>query len=143
MSTSTIQEIRAFNRFYTDLIGLLNKHLLNSDYSLSEVRIMYEIHTAGEAQASHIMAAMDIDKSYLSRILKKLERDQLIIRKASEQDGRAVVLSLTKEGAGLFRELTTATEHQIGGLISHLDTAQQDELVAHMHAIRKLLQDNQ
>ncbi|RFM33676.1 MarR family winged helix-turn-helix transcriptional regulator [Chitinophaga silvisoli] len=142
MSTKTIQEIRAFNRFYTDLIGLLNKHLLNSDYSLSEVRIMYEIHTAGEAQASQIMAAMDIDKSYLSRILKKLEKDQLIARKASEQDGRAVVLSLTKAGEDLFQELTRATEQQIGGLVNHLNTKQQEELVAHMQAIRKILQGN-
>jgi DNA-binding MarR family transcriptional regulator len=142
MSTRTIQEIRAFNRFYTDLIGLLNKHLLNSDYSLSEVRIMYEIHAAGEAQASQIMAVMDIDKSYLSRILKKLEKDQLIARKASEQDGRAVVLSLTKAGESLFQELTQATEQQIGGLVNHLNAKQQEELVAHMQAIRKILQVN-
>lgn len=143
MSTKTIQEIRAFNRFYTDLIGLLNKHLLNSAYSLSEVRIMYEIHTAGEAQASHIMSAMDIDKSYLSRILKRLEKDGLITRKASEQDGRATVLSLTTKGEKLFEELTKATEDQINGLITHLNTQQQVELVTHMQAIRTILQDNQ
>ncbi|WP_343673834.1 MarR family transcriptional regulator [Chitinophaga sp.] len=142
MSIKTIQEIRAFNRFYTDLIGLLNKHLLNSAYSLSEVRVMYEINTAREAQASHIMSAMDIDKSYLSRILKKLEKDRLIARKASEQDGRAIVLSLTGKGEKLFKELTNATEDQIGGLISHLNSKQQQALVAHMQAIRKILQDN-
>ncbi|WP_343689022.1 MarR family transcriptional regulator [Chitinophaga sp.] len=139
MSKAVIQEIRAFNRFYTDLIGLLNKHLLNSAYSLSEVRIMYEIHTAGAVQASQIMGAMDIDKSYLSRILKKLERDEVIVRKASEQDGRAVVVSLTEQGEELFQELTRLTEEQVGGLIAHLSEQEQEDLVGHMHAIRKIL----
>lgn len=140
MSKKAIQEIRSFNRFYTDLIGLLNKHLLDSDYSLSEVRIMYEIHIAGEAQASQIMGEMDIDKSYLSRILKKLERDGVIVRKASEQDGRAVVVSLTEKGERLFMELTKATEEQVGGLIVHLSEKERDELVGHMQAIRRILQ---
>ena len=135
----TIQEIRAFNRYYTDLIGLLDKHLLNSDYSLAEVRVMYEINAAGEAQASQIMSVMDIDKSYLSRILKKLERDALITRRASVQDGRATVLSLTDKGNTLFEELTKATEEQILGLITHLSIEQQQALVMHMRAIRETL----
>lgn len=143
MSTKTIRQIRAFNRFYTDLIGLLNRHLLDSAYSLSEVRVMYEIHTAGEAQASHIMSAMDIDKSYLSRILKKLEKDGIIKRQASAQDGRATVLFLTPKGEQLFNELTKATEDQISGLITHLNSQQQQELVTHMQAIRTILQDKQ
>lgn len=140
MSKQAIAEIRAFNRFYTDLIGLLNKHLLNSEYSLSEVRVMYEVHTAGAVQASQIMAAMDIDKSYLSRILKKLERDGLIARKASAADGRAVVVSLTERGEVLFQELTKATDEQVGGLIGDLSGEEQEELVGHMQAIRKILQ---
>lgn len=139
MSQRTIREIRAFNRFYTDLLGLLNKHLLDSSYSLSEVRVMYEIQLHREAQASHIMEAMDIDKSYLSRILKRLEKDGLIMRKASKQDGRAIVLSFTAKGEVLFRELTKAAEEQIGGLIAGLDSGKQQELVMHMQAIRDIL----
>lgn len=139
MSQKNIREIRAFNRFYTDLLGLLNKHLLDSSYSLSEVRVMYEIQANREVQASHIMEAMDIDKSYLSRILKRLEKDGLIVRKASKQDGRAIVLSFTTKGETLFRELTKATEEQISGLIHHLDSGKQQQLVMHMQAIREIL----
>jgi DNA-binding MarR family transcriptional regulator len=142
MSQKTIRGIRAFNRFYTDLLGLLNKHLLDSDYSLAEVRVMYEIQANKDAQASHIMAAMDIDKSYLSRILKRLEKDGLIVRKASKEDGRAIVLSFTGKGEQLFRELTKATEEQISELIADLNSAKQQELLMHMQAIEEILANN-
>ena len=88
-----IQNIRAFNRFYTDVIGLLDKHLLNSAYSLAEVRVIYEISIGKSIQASQIMSAMRIDKSYLSRILKKLERDEIIAKSLSVQDARAMSIS--------------------------------------------------
>jgi DNA-binding MarR family transcriptional regulator len=134
-----VQNIRAFNRFYTDLIGLLNKHLLNSDYSLAEVRVMYEISIGKEVQASQIMAAMSIDKSYLSRILKKLEKDEIISKSLSAQDARAMSLSLTVKGKKLFDALNKASDHQIGELIGKLSERQQQELVAHMNAIMEIL----
>ena len=135
----TVQSIRAFNRFYTDVIGLLNKHLLNSDYSLAEVRVMYEISIGKEVQASQIMAAMSIDKSYLSRILKKLEKDEIITKSLSAQDARAQSISLTAKGKKLFDTLNKASDHQIGELIGKLSEGQQQKLVAHMNAIMEIL----
>jgi DNA-binding MarR family transcriptional regulator len=134
-----IQNIRAFNRFYTDVIGLLNKHLLNSDYSLAEVRVMYEIATAKAIQASQIMTVMHIDKSYLSRILKKLEKDQIITKSLSEQDARAMSISLTAKGRELFDSLNEASDHQISDLIEKLSREKQQELISHMNAIKDIL----
>src|SRR5688572_8763740 len=101
-TNSVIQNIRAFNRFYTDLIGLLNKNLLNSEYSLAEVRILYEIHVGNSCQASQIMTAIHIDKSYLSRLLKKMEKTNLIKKSPSGQDARAYLLTLTEKGREVF-----------------------------------------
>lgn len=136
---AAIQNIRAFNRFYTDVIGLLNKHLLDSDYSLSEIRVMYEISTGKEVQASQIMMAMSIDKSYLSRILKKLEKDGIITKSLSAQDARATSISLTGEGQQLFDALNKASDHHIGELIGKLNREELQELVAHMNAIKEIL----
>lgn len=135
-----IAAIRSFNRFYTDLIGLLEKHLLNSNYSLAEVRVLYEIYTAGSIQASQIMVIMHIDKSYLSRLLKRLEKDKLLDKNPAEHDARASLISLTEKGISLFKELNEASNHQIKGLIQHLDPGQQTALVTHMDAIKTILQ---
>ncbi|SHN36982.1 MarR family winged helix-turn-helix transcriptional regulator [Chitinophaga sp. CF418] len=135
-----VQEIRAFNRFYTDIIGLLDAHLLNSDYSLSEVRTMYEIYTGKSVQASQIMTAMHIDKSYLSRILKKLEKEELILKMPSEEDARASLISLTEKGLKVFKALNRTSDEQIGELIGNLPARKQQELVNHMKAIQGILQ---
>ncbi len=137
---TAVQEIRAFNRFYTDIIGLLDAHLLNSEYSLSEVRTLYEIYTGKSVQASQIMTAMHIDKSYLSRLLKKLEKDGLICKTPSEDDARASLISLTEEGLKVFKTLNKASNEQIDTMISTLPVRKQQELVAHMKSIMDILQ---
>ncbi|WP_114936584.1 MarR family winged helix-turn-helix transcriptional regulator [Mucilaginibacter endophyticus] len=140
MSTQKhIQAIRTFNRFYTDLIGLLDKHLLNSDYSLAEARILYEIFTAKELSASDIIYRLSIDKGYLSRILKKFEKEALIARKPSADDARVSLLSLTDAGLEVFNGLNEASEKQIMTLISTMSVKQLDALVGHMKAITDLL----
>src|ERR1700760_1459305 len=97
-----IRDIRAFNRFYTDIIGLLDQHLLDSPFSLAEARIVYEVHHHPGIRASQIMELMHIDKSYLSRLLKKLENGGTIRREKSDKDARAVVLALTERGEEEF-----------------------------------------
>jgi len=78
MKSQFIKEIRAFNRFYTNIIGLLDKHILNSNYSLPEVRIMFELYHNAGLTASDITSLIDIDKGYLSRILKDFQKNKLI-----------------------------------------------------------------
>ena len=141
-STEVVRQVRAFNRFYTDVIGLLDKHLLHSAYSLAEARIIYEIYTGKSVRASHIMAVMHIDKSYLSRLLKKLEKDGLIAKKASDQDARAVLISLTGKGISEFEILNQASDRQITGLIKNLGMDEQEMLVSHMQSILNILQKN-
>jgi len=135
-----IQEIRTFNRFYTDLIGLLDKHLLNSEYSLAEARILYEIFAAKQLSASDVICRLSIDKGYLSRILKKFEKQELIARVPSKEDARVSLLSLTDAGLQVFYELNNASEQQVTDLISCIPVNQLDELVEHMRAITGLLE---
>ncbi|NHA05286.1 winged helix-turn-helix transcriptional regulator [Mucilaginibacter sp. HC2] len=137
--TDPIAEIRAFNRFYTDIIGLLDKHLLHSAYSLAEARIIYEIYVGENVQASQIMTAMNIDKSYLSRLLKKLEKEGLVIKKPSGHDARAMLISLTAKGSKEFAMLNKASDKQIGAMTAGLKVSDKQELVAHMNAIMNIL----
>ena len=139
MKKKSIRDIRAFGRFYTDIIGLLNQHLLDSPYSLAEARLIYEIHTGKTIQPSQIMEIMHIDKSYLSRLLKKLERENVITKKQSGEDARAVLLSLTAKGLREFEALNKASDEQIGQLVQPLADEQAEQLVLHMKAIMTIL----
>src|ERR1700689_5414390 len=93
--TSETASFRRFNRMYTRYIGTLNEGLLNSEYSLAEARVLYEIATRTAPKASEIAETLGVDPGYLSRLLGKFERDGLLLKKTSEQDGRSAKLTLT------------------------------------------------
>jgi len=103
--------------------------------------LIYELHEAGSIQASQLMGLMHIDKSYLSRTLKRLEKEKVVARKQSREDGRAVLLSLTEKGQREFVGLNGASDEQIGSLVEHLNEEQREKLVGHMGAIKQLLDE--
>ena len=138
-----IQKIRAFNRFYTDMIGLLDQHILNSRFSLPEVRVLYEINALKTGTATQIMERMSIDAGYLSRLLKGFERSKIIRRRKTASDARASEISLTSKGQKLFDQLDKASEDQILDLLAHLPAARQEELSEWMERIKIILAKRQ
>src|SRR5512146_2355630 len=93
-----IAAVRRFNRFYTKQIGVLREGLLDSPFSLAQVRIFYEIAHRESAVASEISRDLDLHPAYVSRLLANLERRGLIEKKPSRSDKRQTLLALTKRG---------------------------------------------
>ena len=139
MRSQLVKDVRAFNRFYTNIIGLLDKHILNSNYSLPEVRIMFELNNNSALTASDIIGLIDIDKGYLSRILKKFERNKLINKAGSASDKRAVFLQLSAKGKKEFEVLNNASDKQVEALFKNLSERECEELIQKMSGIQKLL----
>ena len=139
MKPQHVQELRAFNRFYTNIIGLLDRHILNSNYSLPEVRIMYELYHRSTLTASDIIALIDIDKGYLSRILKKFEKSKLINKISSPSDKRTSVVQLSPKGKKEFETLNKASDKQIETFLKNLPEKDCDELIKKINEAQKLL----
>lgn len=117
----TVDRIRQFNRFYTVLIGTLNKRFLGTDFSVTETRILFELATKDGCLAQELVSRLQIDKSYMSRIMKSFEAKGLIQKRASAEDRRAQVIHLTGLGTETVRGLIEATNAQIGGLVEPLE----------------------
>ncbi|HLU64689.1 MAG TPA: bifunctional helix-turn-helix transcriptional regulator/GNAT family N-acetyltransferase [Kofleriaceae bacterium] len=134
-----IAAVRAFNRFYTARVGALGDGLLDSQHSLAEVRVLYELaHRDGPA-ASEITAALGLDRGYLSRILRRLERAGLVARRRSTDDARRSVLRLTGKGRSAFAELDARADDEIAALLAGLAPADRDRLVGATRTIHRLL----
>jgi DNA-binding MarR family transcriptional regulator len=139
MQQKTIAGIRAFNRYYTGILGLLDRHILNSEFSLPEARVLYELSQREGIPASGIIENLGIDKGYLSRILEQFTAKKLIVRKRSETDGRWMFIYLTEKGRQEFHRLNQASDEQLKELLSGLSAADGEELSRHMTAITNIL----
>jgi DNA-binding MarR family transcriptional regulator/N-acetylglutamate synthase-like GNAT family acetyltransferase len=139
MSAARIQAVRQFNRFYTRKIGVLHEHLLASGYSLTEVRVLYELAHRHGPTATELMQDLGLDRGYLSRLLTAFEKRGLIAREASRLDGRQSHLSLTRKGREAFAPLDAASSKEVREMLAHLTDPEQERLLAGMRAIETLL----
>lgn len=138
---SQVAAVRAFNRFYTHKIGILDDGLLASRYSLTEVRVLWELANRGEATATELRAALDLDAGYLSRMLALFERRRLVTRQTARGDQRRVLLRLTARGKREFNALDVRSADQIEALLRPLGVDGRRALVASMQKIASLLGD--
>ena len=134
-----VLEIRRFDRFYTNMIGVVNKTILESPYSLAEARVLLEIHNAGTCCASELTELLRIDPGYLSRMVRNFKKKGLLEARRSQTDARSQVLSLTEKGKDTVAHLSAASSEQIAALLAHLPQGAQQQLVNHMIAIEEML----
>lgn len=136
-----IQAVRAFNRFYTDFLGLLNQDLYGAPVTLGEARVLLEIGRAPGIRARDLMGLLHMDRGHLSRTLGRLEQRRLIVRRRREADRRTLGISLTEPGRGLLAELEKRSNSQIKGLLKGLSPQRRRELLGAMSAIQGILED--
>ncbi len=141
MEESILRNVRTFNRFITAKLNVFNRYALGTSYSLVEGRIIGEIGRNEGCSANSIVEYLNMDKSYLSRILRKLESDGLINRMVSEGDSRKKHLHLTKRGLKLFMELELLSDMQVEDMLSGLNNDQVEKLMDCMCFIQTTLGD--
>jgi DNA-binding MarR family transcriptional regulator/N-acetylglutamate synthase-like GNAT family acetyltransferase len=142
MSTQTLErigKIRSFNRFYTNLLGLLDKNLLKSAYSLTEVRIMFELNHLSTSTASELVRLLNLDPAYLSRILANFQKKNIIQKERSNEDMRIQYLSLTSKGQQVISELQERANEQIETLLVNVTEQDKNQLVSAMGTIKRIL----
>jgi DNA-binding MarR family transcriptional regulator/GNAT superfamily N-acetyltransferase len=132
-----VTAVREFNRFYTSRIGVLDEGYLSSRFSLTEVRVLYELAHRGSATASELGRDLGIDAGYLSRILRAFARRGLIARTPAKDDARKGILRLTARGKATVAPLEARARDQIAALLNDVPAAEQDRLVASMRTIEE------
>lgn len=134
-----IEAIRRFNRFYTRQIGVLEEGLLQSPYSLTEARVIYELAHQEQTTAAELANELKLDAGYLSRMLRDFDKRGLIDKQPSEKDGRQTVLRLSAAGQAAFALLNSRSRNQIEAMLSGLSPTDQTRLTDSMTTIEKLL----
>jgi DNA-binding MarR family transcriptional regulator/GNAT superfamily N-acetyltransferase len=138
-STTLIATVRRFNRFYTRQIGLLNEGLLDSPFSLTEVRALYELAHRDQLTAADLCKELGLDAGYLSRILRTFEKQGLIAKQSSVADARQSLLNLTAKGRKAFEPLDDRSNDQVAAMLGKLSPAKQKHLLEAMQSIESVL----
>ena len=138
-SNAQVSAVRAFNRFYTRRLGVLDQQLLKSPFSLSEARVLYELAQRGSLAAKEIGIKLGLDPGYLSRIIQKFDEDGLVARKPLPSDRRQYQLSLTARGRQAFARLDRSSHDDVAAMLAALPRGGSQRLIEAMSAIEQLL----
>jgi len=139
LNNNIIAEIRQFNRFYTNILGVLDKHILDTGYSFTEVRVILEIGFLEQCIANDLVNNMEIDRSYMSRIISKLSKNELIIKENSTFDNRTNLIKLTTKGLNFFNQINKKSDEKVMKLLKGLKPKEIKEIHASMLFIQQKL----
>ncbi|MBB5917897.1 DNA-binding MarR family transcriptional regulator/GNAT superfamily N-acetyltransferase [Nocardia transvalensis] len=134
-----ISAVREFNRRYTRLIGVLHEHLVDTDFSLTEARVLFELAHFGPAEVIGLRQGLGLDPGYLSRILSRFEEAGLVRRQRSETDGRRQLVRLTEQGTAAFADLNERSSRDVATLLDNHSAPDRDRLVNAMRTIEHIL----
>lgn len=134
-----IAAVRSFNRFFTRQIGVLREGLLHSEFTLTEMRVLYELAHHGDQPSAALCRDLGLDRGYLSRILAKFESAGLVSKVPSATDGRSKLLHLTAHGRAVYEPLDRRSRDEVGDMLSRFGEAEQLRMLDAMRTIRQLL----
>src|SRR6202051_3769458 len=138
-SDDQIAAVRAFNRFYTRKLGVLDQHLMKSPFSLSEARVLYELAHREDVSAKEIGSELGLDAGYLSRIVQNFDDSGLITRKPLASDRRQNRLALTAKGRQAFAKLDRRSHDEVGAMLAALRRGASGRLIGAMERSERLL----
>ena len=133
-----VDDVRRFNRYWTRVLGLLDEGLLGTEHPLPEARVIYELAQRPVAERSQLRELLDIDDSFLTRLLHRLQRKELITTEPSPRDGRRRVIRLTATGRAHARVLIARSAAQVEALVAPLDEDRRRHLSRAMVTIERM-----
>ncbi|MEV7042293.1 bifunctional helix-turn-helix transcriptional regulator/GNAT family N-acetyltransferase [Amycolatopsis sp. NPDC051061] len=139
MNDARVAEVRAFNRLYTGVIGVLDEGPADAEYSLPEARVLFELAHQDPLPVTDLRKRLDLDAGYASRLLARLESRGLIERERSGEDARRQLVRPTPAGRDAYALLNRRSSEQIGGLLGRFADEDQQRLLAAMRTIGDLV----
>ena len=137
-----VSAVREFNRFYARQLGVFDKSALQMEYSLAQARILTEIGRRPGCTANYIAGYLDMDRSYVARLLKGFEKNGLLQRLASQADSRKKCLWLTTDGEAVYHALEKKSDERVRLQLEHIPVRERERLVRAVTELSRILDRN-
>lgn len=140
-SINVIEKIRKFNRLYANILGKIDQELYNQPFSLTEARVITDIHERNGCTSTEIRENLGIDRGYMSRIVQRFEDENIIMKKQASHDKRQYSLYLTDKGTGIYNDLVENANIGVAKMIENLSEKELSKLVSSMETIEAIYTD--
>ena len=141
MAAERVERVRAFNRFYTSVIGVLATEYLQTRWTVTEARVLFDLATRGDTAVAELRRSLRLDRGHLSRLLARLEAEGVVDRDRDRADARRQVVRLTPAGRRAFATLDRRSAKAVDAMLAAHPAAEQDALLGAMDTIRRVLGD--
>lgn len=141
ISADIIADIKGFNRVYSNVMELMNKKILVAGYSLTETRVLFEISKTDQCTANILVCQLDIDRSYMSRMIAKFVKNGIILKTQSLTDSRISYIRLTEKGRQDFNKLSDIQSEQIRSLFEKLSIEDRTQVFDAMVLVKNKLSE--
>lgn len=139
LNQQQIEQIRSFNRQYTEVLGVFDSKIFGTDLSWTEARIIIEMGVNHRQTPMILAKQLHIDKSYVSRILNKLVKNDLLVKRRSAHDSRSVEVSFTDKGQRTFDQINQQSNVQITDLLADLSDEEQTQFFQSIRTLKQLI----
>lgn len=137
---TAVQVLRRFNRYYTNRLGLLSRYRFDTNLTLTEARVIFEIGQTGEHTQSALGRDLKVDMGYLNRVVRRLEERGLVSIRKDERDGRVSLLALTESGHTMLAKINSDSDAEVEDMLRGLNEREARALVTHMREAQRLLE---
>ncbi len=137
-SVHHVEKIRKFNRYYANVLGKIDQEIYNQPFTLTEARVITEIHYRNGCTATEVRENLGIDRGYMSRIIQRFEDENIIMKKHSTEDKRQYSLFLTEYGIKIYEDLVQIANRGVHKMIQHLSKNELSRLVTSMETIESI-----
>lgn len=137
-SKQYIEKIRKFNRFYANILGKIDQEIYNQPFSLSEARVITEIHMRNGCTATEVRETLGIDRGYMSRMIQRFEDEKIIIKKQSTDDKRQYLLFLTNQGKEIYTHLVEEASRGVRKMVQQISKPTLSKLITSMESIESI-----
>jgi len=133
-----VEKIRKFNRYYANVLGKIDQEIYHKPFPLTEARVISELHSRNGCTATEVREKLGIDRGQMSRIVQKLEEENIILKKQATDDKRQYLLFLTDEGKQIYANLVATANHEVGKMIQDLPKHDMARLTGSMETIESI-----
>jgi DNA-binding MarR family transcriptional regulator len=140
-TTTSLDELVAFEIATRDLVGLALRSLEDQDVSLAQLRLLLVLDELGRSSSTRCAQALGVAGSSVTRLADRLDASGHLARGADPSNRSVVTLELTDAGRRVVQQVVAHRRRALTTVLDRLDSAERRACAAVLRRLHEMLAD--